>query len=180
MKMKYLTIVSLLIASILGAGFTLFAQEPSDTLKKRPDLNAPRHNEIKRLKIGPKTAPGDLKPLSEQDKNRVDGLLRNFDTNSYDIRFKTVDPKGVVTSVQKGGAIGLANIRQSATVRGPGDVRGAGTTNTINIFKQAGTTNTINVFKPQVGTTNTINVFKDAAQQSKAQELNAILAKYSQ
>ncbi len=119
---------------------------------------------------------GEMKPLSAQDKARVDELLKSFDPNSYDFRYHYLDASGKEQAAQVGRAKGLANLRQSETVRGPGSAA-ASTVNTINIFRQASTVNTINIFR-QASTVNTINIFKDPNQQAKAQELNAILQKY--
>jgi hypothetical protein len=119
---------------------------------------------------------GGMKPLSAQDKARVDELLKSFDPNSYDFRYHYLDASGKEQAAQVGQAKGLANLRQSETVRGQGSAA-ASTVNTINIFRQASTVNTINIFK-QASTVNTINIFKDPNQQARAQELNAILQKY--
>jgi hypothetical protein len=81
-----------------------------------------------------------------------------------------------------GRAKGLADLRQTNTVKSPGDI--AGTNILINVFAEAAGTNIlINVFREaalaqRAGTNVAINIFKDANQQAKAQELNAILQKY--
>ena len=115
----------------------------------------------------------DLRPFSAQDKARVDELLRAFDPNSYDFHYQHLDASGKVQSAH----VGMANLTQSNTVRGPGSA-GARSNTIINIFKPASTNTTINIFK-QASTNTTINIFKDARQQASAQELNAILQRYS-
>jgi len=123
---------------------------------------------------------GEMKPLSAQDKARVDELLKSFDPNSYDFRYHYLDASGKEQAAQVGRAKGLANLRQSETVRGPGSAA-ASTVNTINIFRQASLTVTINIFKQASGVSNMVftdRLFKDPNQQAKAQELNAILQKY--
>ena len=119
---------------------------------------------------------GGMRPLSAQDKAKVDELLKSFDPNSYDFRYNYLDASGKQKTAQVGRAKGLANLKQGETARAPGATV-AGTVNTINIFRQASTVNTINIFR-QAGTANTINIFKDPNQQAKAQELNAILQRY--
>src|SRR5712691_4064381 len=116
---------------------------------------------------------GGLRPLSAQDKARVEELLKSFDPNSYDFHYQYLDASGKPQAAH----VGMANLTQTNTVRGPG-AAAASTVNTINIFRQASTVNTINIFK-QASTVNTINIFKDPNQQAKAQELNAILQRYS-
>ncbi len=117
---------------------------------------------------------GGMKPLSAQDKARVDELLRSFDPNSYDFHYQHLDASGKVQSAHAG----LANLTQSNTVKiAPGS---AASTNTIiNIFKQASTNTTINIFK-EASTNTVINIFKDAHQQAAAEQLNAILRRYVQ
>jgi hypothetical protein len=117
---------------------------------------------------------GGMRPLSAQDKARVDELLRAFDPNSYDFLYQHLDTSGRVQAAH----VGMANLTQSNTVRGPGSA-GASTNTIINIFKPASTNTTINIFK-QASTNTTINIFKDAHQQANAQELNAILQRYVQ
>jgi hypothetical protein len=129
----------------------------------------------------------DLRPLSPQDAARVQELLKSFDPNSYDIRFHTQDAKGQLKLNKLGRAVGLANLRQTNTVR-PNLGGAASTVNTINIFKTASSVNTINIFKEaapgmldgsaRASSVNTINIFKTADQQQKAQELNQILSRY--
>src|SRR5712691_5256492 len=116
---------------------------------------------------------GGLRPLSAQDKARVEELLKSFDPNSYDFHYQYLDASGKPQAAH----VGMANLTQTNTVRGPG-AAAASTVNTINIFRQASTVNTINIFK-QASTVNTINIFKDPNQNAKAQELNAILQRYS-
>lgn len=116
----------------------------------------------------------ELKPLSAEDKAQVDELLKSFDPSSYNVQYQHTDPAGKLKTTRKG----LANLRQSGTIikRPGGDV--AATNTNINIFKQASTNTNINIFK-QASTNTNINIFKDAKLQSKAQQLNTILQKYS-
>jgi hypothetical protein len=116
---------------------------------------------------------GGLRPFSAPDRARVEELLRSFDPNSYDFHYQYLDASGKPQAAH----VGMANLTQTNTVRSPGSAA-ASTVNTINIFRQASTVNTINIFK-QASTVNTINIFKDPNQQAKAQELNAILQRYS-
>lgn len=138
--------------------------------------------------FGGVTYAGELRPLSQHDAARVQELLKSFDPNSYDFHFKVQDAKGQVKTMQTGRALGLANIRQTNTVR-PAGGAAASTNTVINLFKTASTNTTINIFKEamidgggnmsaKASTNTTINIFKTADQQQKAQELNQILAKY--
>lgn len=138
----------------------------------------------------------DLRPLSPQDAARVQELLKSFDPNSYDIHYRVQDAKGGVKPVQTGRALGLANIRQTDTVR-PIQGGAASSVTIINIFKTASSVTVINIFKEaspaamseatranaaaggtHASTSTIINIFKTADQQMKAQELNRILSKY--
>jgi hypothetical protein len=120
-----------------------------------------------------------LRPLSMEDKARVDALLRSFDPNSYAFTYSYVGPGNRVQTAQAGQAKGLASLRQSETVRRLGRAS-AGTNNNINIFREvAGTNNNINIFREAAaGTNNNINIFRDATLNSRARELNLILQKY--
>ncbi len=109
-------------------------------------------------------------PLSAEDANQVQTLLRNFDPNSYLIHYR------VESAVQSGSAIGLANLQQVGTVRGQG-AAAASTVTSINIFKPASTVTSINIFR-QASTVTSINIFKNATQQRAAEELNTLLQKY--
>jgi hypothetical protein len=126
-----------------------------------------------------------LKPLSAEDKARVDTLLKSFDPASYDFHYQYQDAKGKVQRKRVGKArLGLASVRQGETVKAGGNVgeiggEKAGTNTIINIFKQAGTNTTINIFK-QAADNTVINIFKEAGLNTKAQELNSILQKYAQ
>jgi len=123
-----------------------------------------------------RVAQGSMKPLSAQDKARVEQLLRSFDPSSYDFHYEYLDASG---SSQRA-HVGMANLAQSNTARGVGSPN-ASTVNTINIFKQAGLTVTVNIFKPGTTQMNLFNVsLRDPHQQQAAQELNAILQRYVQ
>jgi hypothetical protein len=113
----------------------------------------------------------DLRPLSAADQAKFAELLRSFDPNSYDVHLNYTDSKGHVKGFQAGKARGLANLRQSETVR-PGD-KGAAARITIiltTIYSRPIVLVVINIFKD----TN----FKSADQQTKAAQLNQILQKY--
>src|SRR2546423_6213679 len=124
------------------------------------------------------------KPLSMEDKKRVDVLLKDFDPNTYKLSTSYVDESGSRKKMATGDAVGLGNVKMSnTTVRGAGTR--ASTVNTNNIFKastlntnnifMASTTNTINIFK--ASTVNTNNIFKPSdAQLSKMNELHQILS----
>ena len=129
--------------------------------------------------VGTAMAPASaqMKPLSPADKARVDTLLKNFDPNSYDIRYQYSDRAGGVKMAHAGRAVGLSSLRQSNT-KMAGGARNASTVNTINVFRTASTVNTINVFKNAASTVNTINVFANRQQAAAAKELNSILARY--
>lgn len=119
----------------------------------------------------------NLKPFSSEDRCKVEELLKSFDPNSYDFRYRYVDPSGRTQSTQVGRARGLANLRQRDTVRGVGGPV-ASTNININIFRRASTNININIFKEAASTNININIFKDAHLQARARELNAILQKY--
>jgi len=126
----------------------------------------------------------DLKPMSAADHGKVTELLKSFDPNSYSFDYSYKDAKGKLVKVHAGGAKGLAQLRQSNTVRATGangKVIPAGskaaTNMFINIFKQASTNTTINIFK-QASSNTTINIFKQGDQQNKANQLNGILKSY--
>jgi len=114
--------------------------------------------------------PGST-PLSPADASRVQTLLKNFDPNSYSIVYSVTGP------VSGGSAVGLESLHQMNTMHVAGNPAASTNTN-INIFKQASTNTNINIFK-QASTNTNINIFKQANQQQAAEELNAILVKYS-
>jgi hypothetical protein len=120
--------------------------------------------------------PGMLKPLSAEDKAKIDELLKSFDPNSYDFRYQVEDGSGKAQNVKVGKAKGLADLQQRNTVKSPAG-QAAGTNTIINIFKQASTNTTINIFK-EASTNTTINIFKERGLNDKAKELNSILQKY--
>jgi len=119
--------------------------------------------------------PGST-PLSPEDASRVQTLLKNFDPNSYSIVYSVTGP------VNGGSAVGLESLHQTNTVRPAGGVA-ASTNSNINIFKQASTNTNINIFRSaSIADTNpccSMIPGGSVAQRQAAQELNAILVKYS-
>src|SRR5947208_879106 len=80
----------------------------------------------------------ELKPLSTEDRAKVQELLKSFDPNSYDFRYQYVDSSGQVQAARAGKARGLANLRQRETARAVSGTAASTNTN-INIFRQAST-----------------------------------------
>ena len=124
----------------------------------------------------------ELKPLSAQDKAKVEEILKSFDPNTYEIRFKWVDSKGKVQDGRLGRAVGLGDVRQSETqkvqpsqraiifgsdARGRGNAWAAGGSGVVG-------------FKGQsfIDSTN-MRAKGSSAQQAKIEELNALLQKYA-
>jgi hypothetical protein len=118
-------------------------------------------------------------PLSAADKATVDSLLQAFDPNSYSFTYQYLDAQGAVHTARVGQARGLANLRQSNTVRRVPPSAVAGTNTTINIFKEfAGTNTVINIFREFAGTNTVINVFREAGLNDRARSLNLLLQPY--
>ena len=118
----------------------------------------------------------ELKPLSVEDKAKVEDILKSFDPNSFDIRFSYLDSQGKVQKSQIGKAKGLADLKQKGTKRADknDDTRSSAG---INVYKEISAGGNVTVFKDFRSNAvvnvygSVINAFKDAKLQAKAQEL---------
>ena len=102
------------------------------------------------------------KPVSADDQQQIETLLKNFDPNSYSLKVPVTDASGKTTVKTYGKAVGLASMRQTSVERNLARGAAASTNTNNNVFKvgAAASTNTNNnVFR--VASTNTNNnIFK--------------------
>jgi hypothetical protein len=127
------------------------------------------------------TAPAaaqELRPLSAADRARVDSLLQAFDPNSYSFTYSYLDAQGEVQTARVGRAVGLAELRQSNTVRRAPPPALAGTNTTINVFRESmGLATNLNIFR-EFANTGSIPLFGDATLDDRARALNLLLQQY--
>jgi hypothetical protein len=124
------------------------------------------------------TQAQELRPLSAADKARVDSLLQGFDPNSYSFTYEYVDAQGQVQTARVGGAMGLADLRQSNTVRRTPPSAVAGTNTTINVFGQsAGLVHNLNIFR-EFANADAVPLLGDADLNNRARVLNLLLQQY--
>lgn len=118
----------------------------------------------------------ELKPLSAQDKARMEQLLQGFDPATYEFRFQWVDAKGKLQNARLGRAVGLGSVQQGATTKVSPEQAGHPQANAVVRPRSLGAMQLVNCFKadPHIIATNT-----SAALKLKLEELDALLRKYT-
>ena len=140
-----------------------------------------------------------MRPLSIEDRKKVETLLKEFDPNSYSLDVTVVDASGRVSTERMGKAVGLSSLKQTSVEQELGAAvsstnvnnnifrvastnvsnnvfRVASTNVSNNVFKAASTNVSNNVFKA-ASTNVSNNVFVNERQAAAALELNEILSK---